>query len=34
MPDLKEILKDYGSAIGPSLAFLLGLLALFGKYKV
>jgi hypothetical protein len=34
MPDLKEILKNYGPAIGPSLAFLLGLLALFGKYRV
>ncbi len=34
MPHLSDILKDYGSAIGPTLAFVLGVLALFIKYKV
>lgn len=29
---MTEILKDYGPAIGPALAFLLGLLALYFKY--
>ena len=31
---MKDFLKDYGPAIGPALAFLLGLVALFGKYQV
>jgi hypothetical protein len=30
---MAELLKDYGSAIGPTLAFILGLLALYGKYR-
>ncbi len=31
--DLKSLLKDYGPAIGPGLAFLLGLVALFAKHR-
>lgn len=34
MPPASEILKDYGPAIGPALAFLFGLLAFLAKYKV
>lgn len=29
---VREIIKDYGAAIGPTLAFILGFLALYGKY--
>ena len=28
---MRELLRDYGAAIGPALAFILGLLALFAK---
>ncbi len=31
---MKNFLKDYGAAVGPALAFLFGLIALFGKYEV
>jgi hypothetical protein len=31
---VEEIFKDYGSAIGPTVAFLLGIFALFIKNKV
>lgn len=34
MSQLTDFLKDYGSAIGPTLAFLLGIFALFIKYKI
>lgn len=30
---MAEFLKDYGPAIGPTLAFVLGMLALYGKYR-
>lgn len=30
---MTDLLKDYGPAIGPALAFLLGMLALYAKYK-
>lgn len=30
---MSDVLKDYGSAIGPTLAFILGMLALYGKYR-
>lgn len=30
---MAELLKDYGPAIGPTLAFILGMLALYGKYR-
>lgn len=30
---MTELLKDYGPAIGPTLAFVLGMLALYGKYR-
>lgn len=29
-----EIFKSYGAAIGPTLAFILGILALFVKYRL
>jgi hypothetical protein len=31
---MRDFLKDYGAAIGPGLAFLLGLLTLFVKYGI
>lgn len=34
MEDFKAILKDYGPAIGPALAFLLGMLALVIKFFI
>lgn len=34
METVRQILKDYGPAIGPALAFTFGILALFLKYQV
>ena len=34
MSQSADFVKDYGPAIGPTLAFLLGVFALFIKYKV